>query len=146
MGYLASTVPSDYDLEQSWTCTIGVWECEVAAYALTEYLQTHGDQWRSVPVEEVPRECWRLVRKAEERGQSSVEMPEQWLAQLQRVRVPRPGPAELISNSRARGGLQRRHANGHVIAAAFEFTDEEMAQLRRELKSRGSRWRNYDQA
>jgi hypothetical protein len=105
MGFRESTVPSDYNTEVPWYCTIGKMEYEHEAKATIKLLQANGDPWPD-------------------------EMPEWWLERLQSVRVKSPGPPELIREPKARGGLQLRYPNGNIIAAAFRFTDEEMDTLR----------------
>lgn len=129
ISYRDSTVPSDYDLDKPWSCTIGKYEYELAAHAITKYLQANGDEWRPVPCSEL-HVRWPL---REMRDSGVAEMPEWWLAELQRVRVARPGPADLIRNPSARGGLQLRYPNGQLLAAAHVYTDEQMAELEARL-------------
>jgi len=130
-SYLRDTPPSFYDIEAGWCCTIGAFECEMEARAITKYCQENGDRWQSVPVEHIPH--WVLGGR---RDRETVEMPEEWLALLQRVRVRLEGPPELIRSDKAKGGLQLRYPHGRIWAAAHDFSAEEMERFRSELTLR----------
>lgn len=110
MGYLESTVPSDYDLHAPWSCTIGKTEYEMGAWNLVEYLQANGDEWRPVPLSELPHAMWPCRYPRDSAGDAS--MPEGWLELLQRVRAPRPGPPWLIDG-------QLRWPNGKRLHGSF---------------------------
>lgn len=127
--YLYHTVPSDYDTSIGWNCTIGKYETECAAHALTSYLQRNGDVWRPVPLVVVPAICRVLLPIAKRRRAKFCAVREWHLAELQRVRVRRPGPPELLRCPRARMGLQVRFPNGTTRAAGFFWTDEQLREL-----------------
>lgn len=131
-NYLETTWPSDYDTSGGWCCTIGHAQTEWLARAITIYLQRNGDQWRRVPVDALhgidPSAQWGLPWPRP----THVGMKEYWLACCQNVRVERPGPPELIRSTTAKYGLQLRYPNGRVKAAAFDFTEEQLEEFKRQ--------------
>jgi hypothetical protein len=131
--YLTTTDPSDYDLEKPWSCTIGKCELEGVAWHVTRWLQLRGLPWGPVPIADLPtfaRSLWNPD------GLDTFSVPERWLAWLQRVRTPRPGPPQLVLNSEARYGLQLVYPNGQRLAAAFQFTAVECLAMYNELRAR----------
>ena len=139
---LETTVPSDFDTTTAWYLTLGKAEHEDAAWALTRYLQIHGDVWRPADPEKVGRHSiyGRSVAgilPADERGM--VTMPEAWLRVLTEsgrgVRVMRPGPPSLRlwlfegARGRSRRVLQLVWPNGRVLAASFCMPEDMVIRL-----------------
>jgi hypothetical protein len=141
---LATTLPSDYDTDGRWCCTIGKAESEEAARALCAYLVENGDEWHDVALEVL--EPW-----AEERGYSfvhswtylfrdeygepatSIYMPEHWLRFMPRRR--RTGPPEIVRDGKS---IQYLWPNGERLHCGHKHSDVEVEALwMREPRQRG---------
>jgi hypothetical protein len=132
--YLQDTAPSDYDLSKPWSCTIGKVECEVIARTVVRWLQAHGDDWAWIP--------WSVMQELEVMSHAYVRylkkyfpsprgffIPEDWLARLQRMRTPRPGPPAptWVANA-AWTGVALEYPNGHRRALpVVGHVDEQLA-------------------
>jgi hypothetical protein len=121
MRCLEDTLPSDYDLDARWYCTIGKAELESDAWEITRQCQLKGDKWQLV---EIVYPDWHFPRRRVAR------MKEYWLERLQTTRKRRPGPPELLIGPRS-GVLQLRYPEGRVQAACFcGFSEGELEALR----------------
>jgi len=136
-NYLETTWPSDYDTFNNWWyCTIGQFGLECLVRAMISYLQDNGDEWYPIHVEELKSFDPTTILDLPDPDQTHVEIKEEWLAAVQRMRVPRPGPAELIRSSNAQYGLQLRYPNGQIKAAVWEFSAEQCVELEKSLPPR----------
>lgn len=120
--YLSTTFPSDYHVTGGLCCTIGFAEGEDDAARAIAFLQEHGDEWRPVEAEEAGVGWWRSTR-----DDGPLVITETWLVRLQRVRVHRHGPPEMVSNPAAKGGVQLLWPNGQRKAASFFHAEDELA-------------------
>jgi hypothetical protein len=125
--YLNETLPSWYDLEKSWCLTIGRYELECAAHAITEYCQAHGDRWQPVPGDKLSLLGFHDV--------TELSMKESWLCALQRVRKPMPGPPSVRLSPRS-GVPQLVYPNGEIIAAAHRLDHVQVGDLLLFLRDR----------